>query len=101
MRRYWLSRRWRVSHKRPCSSLRSLWSSPPPEPLAGLAHVALALGKMDEALTHAADVEALVDAGHGGHASAASLWICHPVVRAANGSRANEILARAHSLLTE
>lgn len=38
-------------------------SSPPPEPLAGLARVALALGNIDEALIHADDVEALIDAG--------------------------------------
>ena len=76
-------------------------SSPPPEPLAGLARVALARGNIDEALIHAAEVEALIDAGECVHSSAALLWICHQVLVAAREPRANEILIRAHSLLTE
>ena len=73
----------------------------PPYPIAGLARVALALGNIDEALIHVTDIEARIDAGEDVNGAADLLWTCHQVLMAAKGPRANEILIRAHALLTE
>jgi len=73
----------------------------PVEPVAGLARVAAALGDIDEGLAHVAHVEARIDAGECMNEAAALLWTCHTVLLAAGAPRANTVLIRAHSLLTE
>jgi class 3 adenylate cyclase/tetratricopeptide (TPR) repeat protein len=73
----------------------------PVEPVAGIARVAAALGDIDEGLAHVAQVEARIDAGECVNEAAALLWTCHTVLLAAGAPRANAVLTRAHSLLTE
>lgn len=73
----------------------------PLEPFAGLARVAAALGHIEEGLAHAVRVEAEIDAGDDLNGVPGLLWACHTVLAAARSPRANEVLMRAHSLLTE
>jgi len=70
-------------------------------PFAGLARVAAALGQVEEALAHAARVEGAVGDGVEPNGAPALLWACHTVLVAAGSSRAQEVLIRAHSVLTE
>jgi hypothetical protein len=55
----------------------------------------------DEGLAHVAQVEARIDAGECMNEAAVLLWTCHTVLLAAGAPRANAVLIRAHSLLTE
>jgi class 3 adenylate cyclase/tetratricopeptide (TPR) repeat protein len=71
------------------------------EPFAGLARVATALGRIEEGLAHVARVEAGIDAADDPNGAPALLWACHTVLAAARSPRANEVLIRAHSVLTE
>jgi hypothetical protein len=73
----------------------------PLEPLVGLARVAAALGHIEEGLAHVARVEAEIDAGNDLNGAPALLWVCHAVLASARSPRANEVLTRAHSILTE
>jgi len=70
-------------------------------PFAGLARVAAAVGNIEEALAHVADVEAGIDAGDDLNGAAELLWACYMVLDTARSPRAHEVLIRAHSVLTE
>ena len=73
----------------------------PLELFAGLALVASALGEREEGLAHVARVEAEIDAGDDPNAAPGLLWACHTVLAAAKSPRADDVLTRAHSVLTE
>jgi tetratricopeptide (TPR) repeat protein len=70
-------------------------------PLAGLARVTAGQGNIEEALAHASRVEAAVRGGAEPNGAPALLWACHTVMVAAGSPRAQEVLNRAHSMLTE
>ena len=74
----------------------------PPEPIAGLARLALARESIVEATHLIADIVAHFDAGGTVDGTEDPLWIyltCHQVLAAAASPRAAEFLARAHELL--
>jgi len=75
-----------------------------PEPIAGLARIALARGDVDGAMETIAEVVAHFDAGGSVDGSEDPMWIyltCHQVLAAARSARAAEFLDRAHTLLVE
>ena len=75
-----------------------------PEPLAGLARVALAGGELEQAQAHVAEIVAHFDAGGSVDGTEDPLWIyftCHQVMAAAGAPRALEFLTRAHTLLMQ
>ncbi|MEO8080917.1 MAG: adenylate/guanylate cyclase domain-containing protein [Caldimonas sp.] len=75
----------------------------PPEPLAGLARLALARGDLAQAMAAIADVIAHFDAGGTVDGTEDPLWIhftCHQVLAAAKEPRAEEFLNKAYELLT-
>ena len=79
-------------------------STMPPEPIAGLARLALARGAVVEAMHVVADIVAHFDAGGSVDGTEDPLWIlltCHEVLAAAAWPRAGEFLARAHALLMQ
>jgi tetratricopeptide (TPR) repeat protein len=73
----------------------------PLEPFAGLARVAVALGDIEEGLTHVTRIEAEIDAGDDLNGAPGLLWACYSVLAAARAPRANEVLVRSHALLAE
>ena len=76
----------------------------PPEPIAGLARVALARGDVAGAMATIAEVVAHFDGGGSVDGTEDPLWIyltCHEVLAAAAAPRAAEFLERAHRLLSE
>jgi tetratricopeptide (TPR) repeat protein len=73
----------------------------PLEPFAGLARVAAALGSIEDALAHVGLVEGRIDAGDDPNGAPELLWACYTALDAARSPRANEVLVRAHSVLTE
>jgi class 3 adenylate cyclase/tetratricopeptide (TPR) repeat protein len=76
----------------------------PPEPLAGLARLALARGDLDEANHLVADIVAHFDAGGTVDGTEDPMWIyltCHQVLACARSPRAHGFLDRAHALLME
>ena len=76
----------------------------PPEPIAGLARVALARGDVEGAMATIAEVVAHFDGGGSVDGTEDPLWIyltCHEVLAAAGSPRAAEFLDRAHDLLSE
>ena len=76
----------------------------PPEPLAGLARVALARGDLVAAQATIAEVIAHFDAGGSVDGTEDPLWIyltCHDVLRAAGEPRAHEFLRLAHGQLMD
>jgi len=76
----------------------------PPEPIAGLARIALASGNVEGAMTAVAEIVAHLDGGGSIDGTEDPLWIyltCHEVLAAAGSPRAGEFLTRAHGLLTE
>jgi hypothetical protein len=76
----------------------------PPEPIAGLARIALARGDADAATTTIAEVIAHFDAGGSVDGTEDPVWIyltCHEVLAATGSPRAAEFLDRAHALLSE
>jgi predicted ATPase/class 3 adenylate cyclase len=76
----------------------------PPEPIAGLARLALGRGSIVEAMHLIADVVGHFDAGGTVDGTEDPLWIyftCHQVLREASAPRANEFLERAHDLLMQ
>ena len=76
----------------------------PPEPLAGLARLALARGALGEAMHLVADINAHYDAGGTVDGTEDPLWIyltCHQVLAAANAPRAAEFLHQAHAMLMQ
>src|SRR5262249_13270897 len=68
---------------------------------AGLARVNAALGNTEEALADVARVEAGISQGDEPNGGPSLLWACHTVLVAAGSPRAQEVLIRAHSMLTE
>ena len=76
----------------------------PPEPIAGLARIALARGDVEGAMATIAEVVAHVDAGGSVDGTEDPLWIyltCHEVLAAQGSPRAGEFLTLAHRLLDE
>jgi len=76
----------------------------PPEPIAGLARIALARGDIDGAMKTIGEVIAHFDAGGSVDGTEDPIWIyltCHQVLAAAGSPRAAEFLDRAHALLSE
>jgi hypothetical protein len=76
----------------------------PPEPIAGLARIALARGDLEGAMTTIGEVVAHFDAGGSVDGTEDPIWIyltCHQVLAAAGSPRAAEFLDRAHALLSE
>ena len=76
----------------------------PPEPIAGLARIALASGNVEGAMTTVAEIVAHFDGGGSIDGTEDPLWIyltCHDVLAAAGSPRAGEFLTRAHGLLSE
>ncbi len=76
----------------------------PPEPIAGLARIALARGDIEGAMTAIGEVIAHVDGGGSIDGTEDPLWIyltCHDVLAAAGSPRAWEFLTTAHGLLRE
>jgi len=76
----------------------------PPEPIAGLARIALARGDVDGAVTTIGEVIAHFDAGGSVDGTEDPIWIyltCHQVLTATGSPRAVEFLQRAHALLSE
>jgi class 3 adenylate cyclase/tetratricopeptide (TPR) repeat protein len=76
----------------------------PPEPIAGLARIALARGDVEGAMTTIGEVVAHFDAGGSVDGTEDPLWIyltCYQVLAAMNSPRAAEFLERAHALLSE
>ena len=74
----------------------------PPEPIAGLARLALAQGAVVEAMHLVADIVVHFDAGGTVDGTEDPLWIyltCHQVLAATNAPRAGEFLRRAHEML--
>jgi tetratricopeptide (TPR) repeat protein len=79
-------------------------STMPPEPIAGLARVALAKGDLESAMARVAEIVAHFDGGGSIDGTEDPLWIhltCHDVLAAANSPRAVEFLTIAHTLLSE
>ena len=75
-----------------------------PEPIAGLARIALARGDVDGAMATIAEVVAHFDAGGSVDGSEDPMWIhltCYQVLAAARSARSPEFLERAHTLLLE
>jgi len=75
-----------------------------PEPIAGLARIALARGDIDSAVATIAEVLAHFDAGGSVDGAEDPMWIhltCYQVLAAAKSPRASEFLERAHALLVE
>jgi predicted ATPase/class 3 adenylate cyclase len=76
----------------------------PPEPIAGLARLALSRGAVVEAMHLIADVIAHFDAGGTVEGTEDPLWIyltCHEVLSASASPRSGELLARGHELLMQ
>jgi len=76
----------------------------PPEPIAGLARVALARGDIAGAMATIAEVIAHFDDGGSVDGTEDPLWIyltCHEVLAAAAAPRSAEFLERTHRLLSE
>jgi tetratricopeptide (TPR) repeat protein len=76
----------------------------PPEPIAGLARVALARGDVAGAMATIAEVVAHLDGGGSVDGTEDPLWIyftCHEVLAAAARPRAAEFLEHAHRILSE
>jgi len=76
----------------------------PPEPMAGLARIALARGDVEGAITTIGEVIAHFDAGASVEGTEDPIWIyltCHDVLAAKGAPRAAEFLTIAHRLLTE
>jgi len=76
----------------------------PPEPIAGLARIALSRGDVDGATATIGEVIAHFDAGGSVDGTEDPIWIyltCHQVLAAKNSPRAAEFLERAHTLLSE
>jgi len=76
----------------------------PPEPIAGLARVALARGDIAGAMATIAEVIAHFDGGGSVDGTEDPLWIyltCHEVLAAAAAPRSAEFLERTHRLLSE
>ena len=76
----------------------------PPEPIAGLARLALARGAAEEAATILAEVIAHFDADGSVDGTEDPLWIyltCHLVLAATGAERAPEFLRRAFAVLSE
>ena len=76
----------------------------PPEPIAGLARLALARDSVVEAMHLISDVIAHFDAGGTVEGTEDPLWIyltCHQVLAAAGSPRAAEFLASAHQMLMQ
>ena len=76
----------------------------PPEPIAGLARLALARGALVEAMHLVADIVAHFDAGGTVDGTEDPLWIyftCHQVLAASNAPRAGEFLRRAREMLMQ
>jgi tetratricopeptide (TPR) repeat protein len=74
----------------------------PPEPIAGLARLALARDSVVEAMHLIADVVTHFDAGGTVEGTEDPLWIyftCHQTLAAAGSPRASEFLGRAHEML--
>ena len=74
----------------------------PPEPMAGLARVALARGDTAAALAIVEEIAAHLDGGGSVDGTEDPLWIhltCHRVFAAAGEARAAEYLRHAHELL--
>ena len=74
----------------------------PPEPIAGLARLALTRAAIAKAAELIAEVIAHFDAGGTIDGTEEPLWIvltCHQVLAASASPRASEFLARAHDLL--
>ncbi len=79
-------------------------STMPPEPIAGLARVALAKGDVEGAMANVAEIVAHFDGGGSIDGTEDPLWIyltCHNVLASVNSPRAAEFLAIAHTLLCE
>ena len=73
-----------------------------PEPLCGLARLALARGAVTEAVALVSEVVAHFDAGGTVDGTEDPAWVhltCHDVLRANDDSRADEFLARGHAEL--
>ena len=73
-----------------------------PEPLAGLARIALARGDVAGASATVAEVLARLDAGGSVDGTEDPLWIyltCHEVLAAAGAPRAADLLRQAHALV--
>ena len=76
----------------------------PPEPIAGLARLALARGALVEAMHLVADIVAHFDAGGTVDGTEDPLWIyltCHQVLAAAHAPRAAEFLHKSHAMLMQ
>jgi len=76
----------------------------PPEPIAGLARIALARGDVEGAMTTISEVVAHFDGGGSVDGTEDPIWIyltCHQVLAATGSPRAAEFLDRAHALLSE
>ncbi|MDO9353873.1 MAG: tetratricopeptide repeat protein, partial [Solirubrobacteraceae bacterium] len=76
----------------------------PPEPISGLARLALARDSVVEAMHLIADVVAHFDAGGTVDGTEDPLWIyltCHQVLAAGGAPRAGEFLQRGHELLMQ
>ena len=76
----------------------------PPEPLAGLARLALGRGALDAARGHIDEIVAHLDGGGSVDGTEDPLWIfltCHHVLAAAEHERSAEFLRHAHGVLME
>ena len=76
----------------------------PPEPIAGLARIALARGDVEGAMTMIGEVVAHFDAGGSVDGTEDPIWVyltCHDVLAAAGSPRAGEFLTIAHQLVRE
>jgi hypothetical protein len=76
----------------------------PPEPIAGLARIALASGDGETAVATVAEIVAHFDGGGSIDGTEDPLWIyltCHDVLAAEGAPRAEEFLTIAHRLLQE
>ena len=73
-----------------------------PEPLAGLARLALACGRLEQAQTHVDEIVAHFDGGGSVDGTEDPIWVyhtCHVVLAATRSARAPEFIAQAHALL--
>lgn len=73
-----------------------------PEPLAGLARVALAGGRLSDALAQVNEIVAHFDNGGSVDGAEDPMWVyhtCHAVLAAAGSGRAPEFIEQAHALL--
>ena len=74
-----------------------------PEPLAGLARVALADGRLNDALAQVNEIVAHFDGGGSVDGAEDPMWVyhtCYEVLAAAGSARAPEFIEQAHALLT-